>query len=74
MDNQHIEEFRKELKKTENLKEFQEIKIIADLMSGFIAELSQKNDKTIELLIDFMNRQSEVHEKMIQTMAEICKK
>ena len=74
MDNQHIEEFRKELKKTEGLKQFQETKIIADLVSSFITQLSQKNDKTIESLIDFMNRQSEMQQKTIQILAEVIKK
>ncbi len=58
----------------ENFKQLEEAKIISDVISTFVTELSQKNDKTIELLIDFMNRQSEVHQKTIQTMAEICKK
>ncbi len=66
MENQEIE--------TENFKQLEEAKIISDVISTFVTELSQKNDKTIESLIDFMNRQSEMQQKTIQILAEVIKK
>lgn len=59
---------------TKTIKEFGEAKIIADVISTFVEELSRKNDKTIELLIDHINRQSEIHQKTIETLAEVLKK